>query len=477
MKILYVAAEATPYVKVGGLGDVMGGLPKELCALGHDARVVIPLYSTIKEELKKDLKFVAEVNVPLGWRMCYCGIFEGEYKGVKYYFIDNKQYFERPSTYGEFDDAERFAFFSKATLEILPYIDFYPDVINANDWHTALVPLYLNAYYKNVISYKDIKTVLSIHNIEFQGQYDPIILGHVFGLDVTYRSIFMYDGCLNILKAGIESANLVTTVSKTYAQEILRPDFSHGLHNILVPRQYKLRGIVNGIDYDAFNPKTDKLIPHNFDYKTIRFKSLNKAAFQKEMGLPEDAKKPMIGMVTRLTSQKGLDLVREVMVELLKFDIQLVVLGTGYPEYEDLMRYWENTDHMKVRGIIKFSNELASKIYAASDMFLMPSRSEPCGLAQMISMRYGTVPIVHTVGGLKETVTPYNHETKEGNGFTFQSYSPWDMFDAIKRALAAYDSKDDWKNVRKNAMNTDFSWTKSANEYLETYKSVFDTMS
>jgi len=472
MKILYVAAEATPYVKVGGLGDVMGGLPRELCDSGEDARVVIPLYSTIKEELRKDLKPVAEINIPLGWRMCYCGIYESEYKGVKYYFIDNEQYFKRPSTYGEFDDAERFAFFSKAALEILPHINFYPDVINSNDWHTALVPLYLNAYYRNITAYKGIKTVLSIHNIEFQGQYDPIILGHVFGLDVTYRSIFMYDGCLNILKAGIESADIVTTVSRTYAEEILSPQFSHGLHNILVPRQYKLRGIVNGIDYEAFDPKTDKLIPHNFDYKTIRFKSLNKTALQKEMDLPVDAKKPMLGMVTRLTSQKGLDLLRDAMYELLKLDIQLVVLGTGYPEYEQLMRYWEDTDHQKVRGIIKFSNELASKIYAASDMFLMPSRAEPCGLAQMISMRYGSVPIVHTVGGLKETVTPYNPETKEGNGFTFQSYDPWDMYDAIKRAVNTYNSKDGWKFVRKNAMNTDFSWNKSANEYLEMYKEI-----
>ena len=472
MKILYVAAEATPYVKVGGLGDVMGGLPKELCALGEDARVIIPLYSSIKEELKTELKFVAEINIPLGWRMCYCGIFESEYKGVKYYFIDNEQYFKRPNTYGEFDDAERFAFFSKAALEILPHIDFYPDIINANDWHTALVPLYLNAYYRNISAYKNTKTVLSIHNIEFQGQYDPIILGHVLGLDVTYRSIFMYDGCLNILKAGIESADLVTTVSKTYAQEILSPQFSHGLHNILVPRQYKLRGIVNGIDYDAFNPKTDKFLHRNFDYSTIRFKSLNKTALQKEMTLPEDTKKPMIGMVTRLTPQKGLDLIKDAMFELLKFDIQLVVLGTGYSEYEELMRYWEYTDHEKVRGIIKFSNELASKIYAASDMFLMPSRSEPCGLAQMISMRYGAVPIVHTVGGLKETVIPYNPETKEGNGFTFQSYNAWDMYDAVKRAVAAYNDKDIWKFVRKNAMNTDFSWNKSANEYMEIYKSI-----
>jgi len=472
MKVLYAAAEAVPFIKVGGLGDVMGGLPKELVKTGVDARVVIPFYSQIKEEYRNKAQFVKSIGVPLGWRMCYCGIFEAEIEGVTYYLVDNEQYFKRESVYGEYDDAERFSFFAKAVLEILPHVGFYPDIINANDWHTALVPLYLNAFYRNINEYRNIKTVLSIHNIEFQGQYDPLILGHVLGLDVTFRDIVMYDGCLNILKAGIESANVITTVSKTYADEILNPYFSHGLHNILEPRKYKLHGIVNGIDIDTFNPKTDPKIYQNFDWSSIRFKSNNKKELQKEMGLEVDAKKPVIGMVTRLTSQKGMDLIGEVMSELTKLDMQFIVLGTGYPEFEGMMRYWENECHDKIRGVIKFSSELASKIYAGSDLFLMPSKSEPCGLAQMIAMRYGTVPIVHAVGGLKETVTPYNPETKEGNGINFQSYNPWDMFDAIKRGLSLYNDKESWKHLRKNAMHTDFSWAKSAREYIELYNSI-----
>lgn len=472
MKILYAAAEAAPYIKVGGLADVMGGLPRELCAMGEDARVIIPLYSQIKEELKNEMTFIASIGVPLGWRMSYCGIFTAQKNGVTYYFVDNEQYFKRNGVYGEFDDAERFAFFSKAVLEILHHVEFYPDVINANDWHTALVPLYLNAFYRNIPAYANIKTVLSIHNIEFQGKYDPLILGHVLGLDVTYRDIFMYDGCLNILKAGIESANIVTTVSKNYAQEILDPYFSHGLHNILEPRKYKLCGIVNGIDTDAFNPKTDENVYHKYDYKSIRFKTNNKTELQKEMALEVDSKKPLIGMVTRLTDQKGMDLIRDVMHEIVKLDIQLVVLGTGYPEYENMMRYWENTCHDKVRGIIKFSNSYASKIYAGADLFLMPSKSEPCGLAQMIAMRYGTVPIVHTVGGLGETVQAFNPKTGEGNGVTFQSYNAWDMLDAINRALSLYHNKDLWRVLRKNAMHTDFSWSVSAKEYLKIYEDL-----
>ncbi len=474
MKVLYAAAEATPFIKVGGLGDVMGGLPKALCELGVDARVILPLYSKIKDKYIDQLEFIADIGIPLGWRMCYCGIFKAKIGKVTYYFIDNEQFFKRDNVYGEFDDAERFAFFSKAVLEALPHVDFYPDVINANDWHTAMVPLYLNAFYRNISEYMFIKTVLSIHNIEFQGKYDPLIMGNVFGLDVSYRDIMMYDDCLNVLKAGIESANLVTTVSETYAKEILDPYFSHNLHNILIPRQYKLKGIINGIDTEVFNPKTDKALPYHYDYSSIRMKSMNKTALQKELGLEVDAKKPLIGMVTRLTPQKGLDLVREAMSELTKHDVQIVVLGTGYPEYEECFQYWDNVCHNKVRAIIKFSGELASKIYSAADLFLMPSHAEPCGLAQMISMRYGTIPIVHTVGGLKDSVTPYNPETKEGNGLTFQSYNAWDMYDAIMRGLELYHDKTHWRQLRKNAMNTDFSWENSAKIYKQTYEDLLN---
>lgn len=472
MKVLFAGAEASPYIKVGGLGDVLGALPISLIKKGIDARVVLPLYSKIPNSLRENIKFVKSISTTLGWRNISFNIFESELNGIKYYLIDCEQYFKRPNVYGEYDDAERFAFFSKAILEILPHIDFYPDVLHANDWHTAMIPVYLNAFYRNIEGYGAIKTVLTIHNIEFQGKYDPFILGDVFGLKEEDASILMYDGCLNILKAGIESSDRVTTVSETYSKEILTDYFSFGLNKILQEREYKLSGIVNGIDIDLFNPKTDKYISCNYDMSTLRFKSIDKKSLQKSLGLAEDAKIPIISMVTRLTPQKGLDLVREVMPEIMELDIQFVILGTGHREYEEFTRQWEHNAENKFRGIIAFSTEIASRVYAGSDLFLMPSKSEPCGLAQMISMRYGTIPIVHTVGGLKDTVTPFNSEDKTGNGITFNSYNAHDMLDAIKRALSLYNDKESYKQIRKNAMNTDFSWDVSADKYIDLYNGI-----
>lgn len=470
MKVLFIAAEAAPFIKVGGLGDVMGSLPKTLIQKGIDARVVLPLYSQISQALRETMTFVTSLNVPLGWRNCHLGIFKAVCEGVTYYLLDNEMFFNRANIYGEFDDAERFAYFSKAALEIIPHIDFMPDIIHANDWHTALVPVYLNAFYRGVPGYDAIKTVLSIHNIEFQGKYDPYILGNVFGLDITQKNILMYDNCINVLKGGIESADAITTVSETYSQEILHPYFSFGLDGILRPRNYKLTGIVNGIDTDLFNPETDKRIPHNFSIDNIRGKAICKKKLQIELGLPDDSSVPVIGMITRLTSQKGLDLLEEAIDEIMKLDIQLIVLGTGYPEYEELMLNQERMHGNKMRSIIAFNLDVASKIYAGADMFLMPSKSEPCGLAQMIAMRYGTVPIVHRVGGLRDTVIPFSPSSQEGNGITFESYNPWDMFDAIRRGVALYDSKDSWIAIRKNCMLTDFSWDKSADKYIELYE-------
>jgi starch synthase len=472
MKVLFAGAEASPYIKVGGLGDVLGALPMQLIKKGIDARVVLPLYSKIPVAIRENIKFVKNISTTLGWRNISFNIFESEYNTIKYYFIDCEQYFKRQNVYGEFDDAERFAFFSKAVLEILPHIDFYPDILHANDWHTAMIPVYLNIFYRNIKGYEAIKTVLSIHNIEFQGKYDPYILGDVFGLKEEDSSILMYDGCLNVLKAGIESSDRVTTVSETYSKEILTEYFSFGLDKILIAREYKLCGIVNGIDTDLFNPKTDKKIACNYDLSTLRFKSINKKSLQKSLGLTEDLKIPIISMVTRLTPQKGLDLIREVMPDIMELDIQFVILGTGFREYEEFTRQWEHTAENKFRGIIAFSSEMASKIYAGSDLFLMPSKSEPCGLAQMISMRYGTIPIVHTVGGLRDTVLPFNSGDKTGNGITFNSYNALDMLDAIKRALSIYNDKESFRQARKNAMNTDFSWDVSADKYIELYNSI-----
>lgn len=472
MKILFAASEALPFIKVGGLGDVMGALPKELVKKGVDARVVIPMYSVMSQEMRDQCKFEKFFYFSLGWRSCYCGIFSAQANGVTYYLIDNEQYFKRGGTYGEFDDAERFAYFSKAVLEILPHIDFFPDIIHANDWHTALVPVYLDTQYRSLPGYGSIKTVFSIHNIEFQGKYGLDTLGSVFALPPDWESVVEHDGCLNLMKGAIERANAVNTVSETYANEILDPYFSFGLDTILRPRRYKLSGIVNGIDVKAFDPATDPAIAVNYDIDTRADKVENKLALQKELGLAVDPDIPMIGMVGRLTSQKGIDLMYPIMEELMKHEVQLVVLGTGYAEIEDFMRFCDAAYHDKMRAMITFSSSMAQKIYSGADLFLMPSKSEPCGLAQLISMRYGTIPVVHAVGGLKDTVVPYNPAEGTGNGVNFQSYNAWDMYDAIMRGIAIWSDPEERDQIMLNGMSGDYSWDVSADKYLKLYESV-----
>ena len=472
MKILFAASEALPFIKVGGLGDVMGALPKELVKKGIDARVVIPMYSVMAQKMRDMCKFEKFFYFSLGWRSCYCGIFSAQADGVTYYLIDNEQYFKRGGTYGEFDDAERFAFFSKAVLEILPQIDFFPDIIHANDWHTALVPVYLDTQYRSIPGYGSIKTVFSIHNIEFQGKYDMSILESVFGIYPSQRSLLEFDGCINLMKGAIECSNIVTTVSRTYAEEILDPYFSFGLHPILEARKYKLHGIVNGIDTELFNPETDVNIKTNYSVKTRGSKRFDKKALQQEVGLPELPNVPVLGLVTRLTPQKGIDLFEPILAELMEMDVQVVVLGNGYADYENYFKYCDYTYHDKFRAMIKFSAPLAQRIYAGADIFLMPSKSEPCGLAQMIAMRYGTIPVVHAVGGLKDTVIPFNPETGEGTGVTFQSFNAGDMLDAIRRAIDIWKDKEQRKAIMLNAMSGDYSWNASAEEYRELYESL-----
>ncbi len=471
MKVCFIAAEAAPFVKVGGLGDVIGSLPKALRQLGVDARVVLPLYSSIDRE-RFGLKYKAYQFVDLGWRHSYCGIFETEVDGVPCYFIDNEQYFNRDSIYGQIDDGERFAFFSKAALEILPALDFKPDVVNVNDWHTALSVIYLDVLKSREAEfYKDMKSVLSIHNIEFQGRFNPYEMGNLFGLENKYFDALIYNGDLNLLKGAIQLADRINTVSETYAREILDPYFSYGLDKILTVEQGKLRGIINGIDVDKFNPKTDPMIPVNYDLNTFEDKVQNKLAFQKEMALEVNADIPLIGMVTRLTHQKGIDLILQASEEILKTGAQLVVLGTGDAHYESALRSLEHYRHDRVRSILLFSNEMSAKIYAASDLFLMPSKTEPCGLSQLISMRYGTVPVVHRVGGLRDTVIPFTGV--EGNGFTFESFHAGDMMDAIYRAVTCfYQSPDEWKQIIKNNLQKDVSWEQSAKKYLDLYHEV-----
>lgn len=471
MKVCFIAAEAAPFVKVGGLGDVIGSLPKALRELGVDARVILPLYSSIDRE-RFGLKYKAYQFVDLGWRHSYCGIFETEVDGVPCYFVDNEQYFNRDSIYGQVDDGERFAFFSKAALEILPALDFKPDVVNVNDWHTALSVIYLDVLKSREAEfYKDMKSVLSIHNIEFQGRFNPYEMGNLFGLENKYFDALIYNGDVNLLKGAIQLADRVNTVSETYAREILDPYFSYGLDKILTVEQGKLRGILNGIDVDKFNPKTDPMIPVNYDLKTFEDKIQNKLAFQKEMDLEVNADIPLIGMVTRLTHQKGIDLILQASEEILKTGAQLVILGTGDAHYESALRSLEHYRHDRVRSILLFSNEMSAKIYAASDLFLMPSKTEPCGLSQLISMRYGTVPVVHRVGGLRDTVIPFTGV--EGNGFTFESFQAGDMMDAIYRAVTCfYQSPDEWKQIIKNNLQKDVSWEQSAKKYLDLYHEV-----
>ena len=471
MKVCFIAAEAAPFVKVGGLGDVIGSLPKALRELGVDARVILPLYSSIDRE-RFGLKYKAYQFVDLGWRHSYCGIFETEVDGVPCYFVDNEQYFNRDSIYGQIDDGERFAFFSKAALEILPALDFKPDVVNVNDWHTALSVIYLDVLKSREAEfYKDMKSVLSIHNIEFQGRFNPYEMGNLFGLENKYFDALIYNGDVNLLKGAIQLADRVNTVSETYAREILDPYFSYGLDKILTVEQGKLRGILNGIDVDKFNPKTDPMIPVNYDLKTFEDKVQNKLAFQKEMDLEVNADIPLIGMVTRLTHQKGIDLILQASEEILKTGAQLVILGTGDAHYESALRSLEHYRHDRVRSILLFSNEISAKIYAASDLFLMPSKTEPCGLSQLISMRYGTVPVVHRVGGLRDTVIPFTGV--EGNGFTFESFQAGDMMDAIYRAVTCfYQSPDEWKQIIKNNLQKDVSWEQSAKKYLDLYHEV-----
>lgn len=471
MKVCFIAAEAAPFVKVGGLGDVIGSLPKSLRELGVDARVILPLYSSIDRE-RFGLKYKAYQFVDLGWRHSYCGIFETEVDGVPCYFVDNEQYFNRDSIYGQIDDGERFAFFSKAALEILPALDFKPDVVNVNDWHTALSVIYLDVLKSREAEfYKDMKSVLSIHNIEFQGKFNPYEMGNLFGLENKYFDALIYNGDLNLLKGAIQLADRVNTVSETYAREILDPYFSYGLDKILNVEQGKLRGILNGIDVDKFNPKTDPMIPVNYDLKTFEDKVQNKLALQKEMDLEVNADIPLIGMVTRLTHQKGIDLILQASEDILRTGAQLVILGTGDAHYESALRSLEHYRHDRVRSILLFSNEMSAKIYAAGDLFLMPSKTEPCGLSQLISMRYGTVPIVHRVGGLRDTVIPFTGV--EGNGFTFESFQAGDMMDAIYRAVTCfYQSPDEWKQIIKNNLQKDVSWEQSAKKYLDLYHEV-----
>lgn len=472
MKILFTASEALPFIRTGGLGDVAGALPKTLCEMGHDCRVILPLYEEIPAEYRQTMRFVGSTFVDLSWRRQYCGVFEYSFNGVTYYFIDNEYYFGRKGLYGHFDDGERFAFFSKAVLEAATVTGFYPEIIHANDWHTALVPVFLDVFYRGISGYRDTKTVFTIHNIEFQGKYNRILMSDILGLPADSESIVECDGVVNYMKGGIERANIVTTVSKTYAEELKEPFYAYGLDSILSARGYKIHGVLNGIDTDVHNPMKDTNLFKNYSARSLKRRVENKKNLCELLDLPYSEERPMIAMISRLTEQKGLDLLAAVADDLLAADIQLVVLGKGDWKYETLLKSCEKRFSSKVRAVINFSSDLASKIYGAADMFLMPSKFEPCGLGQMIAMTYGAVPIVRETGGLKDTVEPFNPVSQKGTGFTFKTYNAYDMLDAIWRALGIYFNKPVWEVLQKNAMKQDFSWKTSAKEYEELYLSV-----
>lgn len=471
MKVLYVASEALPFAASGGLADVAGSLPQALKRRKVDCRVVMPLYGTIKEEMRATMKFVTSIMVPVSWRRQYCGVYEAKAGGVTYYLIDNEYYFKRSTLYGHFDDGERYAFFSRAVLEILPHIDFKPDIIHCNDWQTAMVPVYYTTVYGKREGYTGIKTVFTIHNIQYQGIYTKAILGDVFGLGEEAMPLLEFGDCINLMKGGIECANKVTTVSNTYAGEILDPWFSHGLDPILKERSYKLSGILNGIDTGNYNPEKDKDIFFNYSAKEPEDKAKNKAALQEIFGLPVKADVPVMGIVSRLVSHKGFDLIKRVMWELLSTtDMQLVMLGSGDWEYESFFKELAASFPEKVGIRLGFVPDMARKIYAGSDLFLMPSKSEPCGLSQMVALRYGSVPIVRETGGLKDTIT--DSGDGKGNGFTFKSYDAFDMLDAIRRALAIYEDKDEWQKLVKRALKCDNGWGRSAKEYIALYENM-----
>lgn len=470
MKVLFATSEAYPFAMSGGLADVSGALPKALRRRFVGCRIVMPLYSQISEELKAKMTFITSITVPVSWRRQYCGIFEAHLDGVIYYFIDNQYYFKREGLYGHYDDAERFAFFSRALLEILPHIGFTPDVIHCNDWQTAMVPVFLNEFYKQDPFYANMKSVFTIHNIQYQGKYGKELYGDVLGLPEGRESIVEYDNCVNLMKGAIQCADKVTTVSPTYSREILEPYYSHGLDSILKEFTYKLTGIVNGIDVDVYNPETDPLIYKNFTAETIGDKAVNKRSLQEEMGLPVRDNAPVIGMVTRLVKHKGLDLVKHVFEELLKADLQFVILGSGEWEFETFFYEMAQKHPEKVALKLGFDQRLAHRIYAGADIFLMPSKSEPCGLAQMVALRYGTVPIVRETGGLNDTIT--DSQSGEGNGFTFRNFNAHEMQEAVWRAIGGYNDKNGWDILRKRAMNCDNSWGTSANAYIHLYKEI-----
>ena len=476
-KILFVGSEVMPFAATGGLGDVLGSLPSEIKKeMGEDSdiRVIMPMYSNIGEQWLQQMEKVAEFEVSLSWRKLYCGINKIEKDGVVYYFVDNQYYFYRQNMYGEYDDGERFAFFCRAVLEAMNVLDYFPDVLHANDWHTALCPVYLRTYYLNDQRYQKVKSVFTIHNIEYQGKFDFNIVNDVFDLSDYDRQILEYEGGINLVKAAVVCADKVTTVSPTYANEILYPEHSHGLYHVLNLYSDKLCGILNGIDYDYYNPSSEELA-QKFTWRSPKRKAINKNALQEEIGLPKRDDVPMLAVISRLASHKGLDLVEEKLYNIVsENDVQVVVLGKGEKRYEEFFSRLQENFPDKVSALMMYDRDLAKRIYAAADIFVMPSLSEPCGLAQMIASRYGAIPVVRETGGLYDSIKPYSEDGDKisGNGFTFSHYNSDALKGAILDAVNLWNDEERRNRFVSKIMRTDFSWKNSAKQYLRMYDTI-----
>ncbi len=474
MNILFAASEGYPFSKTGGLGDVIGALPKELAQEGADVQVILPKYASIPEKYTEAMTFVSSLTVPVGWRNQYCGLFSLEKDGVLYYFIDNEYYFKRPESYGYYDDGERFAFFSRAILEIIPFLEKKPDVLHLHDWQTAMASLLLKAHYRYHPDYQQIKTVFTIHNLRYQGVYPHGVLHDLFDLSNMYfhPDGVEYYGNVNFMKAGIVYSDAVTTVSPSYADEIQTPYYGEGLDGLLRRHSGKLSGILNGIDTDLYDPNSDRSLYVQFE-DDLDAKAENKVRLQRELGLEENRKKPMLVLISRLTDQKGIDLILHVMAEIASLDMQFVILGTGEKRYEEGFR--QAGEHFKenLSVHLTFDDSFARKLYGASDLLLMPSMFEPCGISQLLALRYGSLPIVRETGGLKDTVKPYNRFTGEGHGFSFASYNAHELLFTIERAVRLYHEHPQiWNRMAARALELDFSWNASSLEYLKLYHSL-----
>ncbi|TFZ41421.1 glycogen synthase GlgA [Soehngenia longivitae] len=473
MNIVYVSSEAAPFIKTGGLADVAGSLPKAIRKKGQKISLVLPLYSQIDDKYREKMVKVKHFYVDLQWRHVYAGILKYEDDELDVYFIDNEYYFKRDGIYGYFDDGERFTFFNKAVCQMLKELDLKPDIVHANDWHTGLIPLYIKDFAKGDPYYKDIKSVFTIHNLKYQGVFDKEVLS-IAGLSFEY---FTTDGVeffdkINFLKAGIVYSDALTTVSKTYAEEIRYDFYGENLQGIIRKHEHKLVGIVNGIDYDIYNPETDKNIPFNYNINNLENKKKNKLELQKLYNLPQDENIPLISIVSRLVSSKGFDLIRYILEEILKEDVQFVVLGTGEREYEDMFKMYAWKYEKKLSAHIYFNQRESHLVYAGSDIFLMPSLFEPCGISQLIAMRYGTIPVVRETGGLKDTVIPYNKYTGEGTGFSFANYNAHELLFSVKEAISLYKDKENWNNLVVQAMTAKHDWENSSIEYIKLFESL-----